>query len=129
MFLYSNSPSFIYTYCYVYNQKGLLIDKLKSKLPQMALTKFPEVRNPIGSLGYEKSTYIAARYLIDGKCLSDEYVNRYSKTMTILLRARHLPRLLTQNCLFQFINTLNINNVRNIEKNSLLKKKWLETKK
>ena len=25
-----------------------------------ALTKFPEIRNPIGSLGYEKSTYIAA---------------------------------------------------------------------
>ena len=50
MKLYSNSPSFIYTYCYVYNQHNLIIEKLKSKLPNEALTTFPEVRNPIGSL-------------------------------------------------------------------------------
>lgn len=61
MFLYSNSPSFIFTYCYVYNKHGLLIDKLKSKLPIEALTKPPVVRNPIESLGYDKSTYIARK--------------------------------------------------------------------
>ena len=59
--LYSNSPSFIFTYCYVYNQDGLIIEDLKSKLPNEALTKFPEVRNPIGSYGYEKSTYIRSQ--------------------------------------------------------------------
>ena len=79
--LYSNSPSFIFTYCYVYNQHNLIIEKLKSKLPTEALTQFPEIRNPIGSLGYEKSTYIAAMYLLNGKCLRDEYINRYGITM------------------------------------------------
>lgn len=85
--MYSNSPSFIFTYCYVYNKHGLLIDKLKNKLPNEALTMPPEVRNPIESLGYEKSTYIACRYLIDGGCLSDEYVNRFGKVMTKTLEA------------------------------------------
>lgn len=80
--LFSNCPSFVYTYCYVYNKKGLLIDDFKDKLPDMALNTAPSVRNPIESMGYEKSTYIAARYLMDGFCLNDTYVNRYAKRMT-----------------------------------------------
>lgn len=84
MTVYSNSPSFIFTYCYVYNKHGLIIPKLKSKLPREALTMPPEVRNPIQSFGFEKSTYIAARYLLDGKCLSDEYINRFSKPLNEL---------------------------------------------
>lgn len=79
--MFSNSPSFVYTYCYVYNQAGMIIDSLKSKYPTEALTKFPEVRNPIGSFGYEKSTYIAARYLLDGGCLTDAYINRFGKML------------------------------------------------
>lgn len=47
MRLYSNSPSFIFTYCYVYNKEGLIIDKLRDKLPYEALTKAPVIRNPI----------------------------------------------------------------------------------
>ena len=78
---YSNSPSFIFTYAYVYNQHGMLIDKLKSKIPSEALSRPPEVRNPIQSFGFEKSTYIAARYLYDGRCIADEYINRFSKIM------------------------------------------------
>lgn len=88
MQVYSNSPSFIFTYCYVYNKHGMLIEKLKGKFPNEALTKAPDVRNPIQSFGYEKSTYIAARYLLDGRCLTDEYINRFSKTMTTLEESR-----------------------------------------
>lgn len=87
MFLYSNSPAFIFTYCYVYNKNGLLIDTFKSKLPIDALTKKPVVRNPIESFGFDKSTYIGARYLIDGGCLNDEYVNRHGKTMNQLVES------------------------------------------
>lgn len=82
--LWSNCPSFIFTYCYVYNKHNLIIDTFKSRLPKAALTQAPEVRNPIGSYGYEKSTYIAARYLLDGGCLTDSYMNRFGKTMTPL---------------------------------------------
>jgi len=82
VYFYSNSPSFIFTYCYVYNKHDLLIDKLKNKLPNEALTMPPDIRNPIQSLGFEKSTYVAALYLIQGGCLSDAYINRFGKTMT-----------------------------------------------
>lgn len=85
---FSNCPAFIFTYCYVYNKNGLLISKLKNKFPIEALTKPPEIRNPIESLGYEKSTYIAASYLLDGNCLTDEYINKYGKAMTDLLEAQ-----------------------------------------
>lgn len=78
---YSNSPSFIYTYCYAYNVHDLLIDRLKGRLPNEALTKPAVVRNPINSLGYETSTYIAARYLLDGMCLTDSYINKYGRNM------------------------------------------------
>lgn len=93
MQLYSNSPSFIFTYCYVYNQAGMIIEKLKDKLPIEALTKFPEVRNPVGSFGYEKSTYIAAKYLIDGGCLTDNYVNRYGKSMNERIESETFRRI------------------------------------
>ena len=91
--MWSNCPSFIFTYCYVYNQHDLIIDAFKSKLPVEALTKAPEVRNPIGSYGYEKSTYIAARYLLDGACLTDTYINRFGKTMTPLNQSDLLKKL------------------------------------
>lgn len=79
--VYSNCPSFVFTYCYVYNKKGLFLTKLRDKMPREALENPPVIRNPIESLGFEKSTYIAARYLIDGHCLSDSYVAKFSKIM------------------------------------------------
>lgn len=80
--VFSNCPSFVYTYAYVYNTKGLLIEKFKSILPNQCLSSAPKVRNPIGSMGYEKSTYIAARYLLEGFCLNDSYINMYGVMMT-----------------------------------------------
>lgn len=80
--VYSNCPSFVFTYCYVYYHRGLFFNKLVGKMPSEALNNPPEIRNPIQSLGFEKSTYIAARYLIDGHCLSDDYIAKFSKTMT-----------------------------------------------
>jgi hypothetical protein len=82
--IFSNSPSFVFTYAYVYYHDDLMIDKFANKLPMIALTKAPEIRNPVESLGYEKSTYIAARYLLDGFCLTDDYINKYKKKMTAL---------------------------------------------
>ena len=93
MKIYSNSPSFIFTYCYVYNRANFLIDDLKSKVPSLALTQAPVVRNPIGSFGYEKSTYIAARYILDGGCLSDEYINKYGKQMNPQTEGELLRRI------------------------------------
>jgi len=82
--MFSNSPSFVFTYAYVYYHDDLVIDEFANKLPIVALTVAPSVRNPVESLGYEKSTYIAARYLIDGHALTDEYIARYGKKMNRL---------------------------------------------
>jgi hypothetical protein len=73
---FSNSPSFIFTYAYVFNKMGLLIPSLSSKLPPLCLTQAPTMRNPVESLGWEKSVYVAARYLLDGFCLTDSYIVR-----------------------------------------------------
>jgi hypothetical protein len=79
MRVFSNSPSFLYTYAYVYYHSDLIINEpnLVSKLPSIAITQPPTVRNPIESLGFEKSTYVAARYLLDGFILNDSYINRF----------------------------------------------------
>lgn len=80
--MFSNSPSFLYTYAYVYYHDDIMIDSFADKMPIIALVNPPEVRNPVESLGYEKSTYFAARYLLDGMILNDVYINRFKKPLT-----------------------------------------------
>lgn len=92
MRVFSNSPSFLYTYAYVYYHSDLIIQEpnLVSKLPTIALTQPPVVRNPVESLGFEKSTYVAARYLLDGFVLNDSYINRFGKRMNPIEETRLL---------------------------------------
>lgn len=82
--MFSNSPSFLFTYAYTYYHDDLIIDEFAEKLPSIALTTPPAIRNPVESLGFEKSTYIAGRYLIDGFLLSDSYIQRFGKKMNAM---------------------------------------------
>lgn len=61
--LFSNSPNFVFTYTYVYEQTNSLIDFLKDKIDEKALTEPPKVRNPIQSYGFEKSVYFALLFI------------------------------------------------------------------
>jgi hypothetical protein len=61
--LFSNAPNFLFTYAYVYNQDGILIDFLKDKISEKALNEPPDIRNPIKSYGFEKSVYFALLYI------------------------------------------------------------------
>lgn len=79
--IFSNSPSFVYTYAYAYYHSDIMVDEFASRLPVQALNQAPEIRNPLESLGFEKSTYIASRYLLDGFALNDNYVNRFGVRM------------------------------------------------
>ena len=63
--LFSNSPNFTFTYTYVMNDLGLLSPIMKPKCNPKALTEKPTKRNPIESLGFEKSCYFAGLYLRD----------------------------------------------------------------
>ena len=90
---FSNSPSFIFTYAYVFNQKSILVDKFKQKLPNQCLTQPPVIRNPIESLGYEKSIYIAGKYLMDSFALSENYIRRFGKKANALAEADLIRRI------------------------------------
>jgi hypothetical protein len=61
--LFSNAPNFLFTYAYVYNQDGILIDFLKKKISEKALNEPPNIKNPIQSYGFEKSVYFALLYI------------------------------------------------------------------
>lgn len=81
---FSNSPSFVFTYAYVYYHSDIIIEKFATKLPILSLTVAPEIRNPVESLGYEKSTYIAARYIIDGNVLTDKYIETHGRKIGLM---------------------------------------------
>ena len=59
---YSNDPAFVYTYVYAFNQRGIFINELKSKMSRIALTTPSKEKNPSEMVGYCKIIYFA--YLI-----------------------------------------------------------------
>jgi hypothetical protein len=64
---YSNSPSFMYTYAYVYKQKGYLIEMLYDKLDPDYINIPPTKKNSKNEIYYDKSIYFACRFLIETK--------------------------------------------------------------
>jgi hypothetical protein len=99
--MFSNSPSFIFTYAYVYYHSNLVIDSFVQKIPTVAITQEPEIRNPIESLGYEKSTYIAARYLLDGFALTEQYIDKNKIAMSAVQRSKILANIADPEILVQ----------------------------
>jgi hypothetical protein len=61
--VFSNNFAFVYTYAYVMNQRGLLIDYLRSLLPKEVLSEPPKRRNPDETVNYEKSIVYAIYYI------------------------------------------------------------------
>lgn len=90
MQMFSNSPNFMYTYAYVYNQNGNLIPFLNPKISKLALTKAPTVRNPQESYGFEKSIYYALLYM-------------KRNNLNILNRLDHLSTLKNTNIIYKAV--------------------------
>lgn len=61
--MFSNSPNFMFTYAYVFNNDGVLVDFTKKKLSEQCLKDEPKVKNPLHSYGFEKSVYFSLLYL------------------------------------------------------------------
>lgn len=61
---YSNSPSFIYKYSAIYKTTGYLINVLYDRLGTKS-NSMPTKTNPDMNMTYDKSIYIACRYLWD----------------------------------------------------------------
>lgn len=65
--VFSNCPSFTYTYAYVYNDYGLMIDFLKDKYKDIVLQDNPIIKNPGEVINFEKSVYFACKYIKSNK--------------------------------------------------------------
>lgn len=61
--VFSNCPSFTYTYARVFYNMGLLISWAQRKYNTKVLGMEPDKRNPGKIINYEKSLYFAFRYL------------------------------------------------------------------
>lgn len=61
--VYSNCPSFVFTYAYVFNLYGLLIDQFKDKYTSNILNVEPTKKNYFKLINYEKSLFYSLFYL------------------------------------------------------------------
>lgn len=64
---FSNSPSFMYQYAYLYKKEGFLIEALYNKLDADYIDTPPEKTNKEMKKSYDKSIYFACRFLSDQK--------------------------------------------------------------
>lgn len=65
--VFSNCPSFTYTYAWVYNDYGMMIPFLRDKYDEIVLKDNPIIRNPGEVINYEKSIYFACYYIFKHK--------------------------------------------------------------
>ena len=61
--VFSNCPSFIFTYANVFRNNGMLCEWLLPKYNKEVRTKAPVQRNAYGIVGLERSLYLAMKYL------------------------------------------------------------------
>lgn len=61
--VFSNSPSFTYTYAYVFDKEGLLVEELRNKYRDETFD-VPKTRNPYNMISYEKSIFMAIMYIL-----------------------------------------------------------------
>lgn len=81
---FSNSPSFIYKYAALYNIHGYLIESLADKYSEEHLNVMPESVNKGLDMYYDKSIYLACRYLLDNKLSNlNKYTIMFKKTKNI----------------------------------------------
>ena len=64
--VFSNCPSFTYTFAYVFNKNGDLIEWCRGKYEKEIFSKPPVKRNPYELYSYEKSLYFAIKYITSG---------------------------------------------------------------
>ena len=67
--VFSNCPSFVYTYAYVYHKNGMLIDFLEKKYTDITLSDNPEIKNPGQVINYDKSIFFACYYIMQHKSI------------------------------------------------------------
>ena len=78
--IFSNCPSFIFTYANVFRSNGMLCEWLLPKYNPEVRTKSPNVRNQYGIIGLERSMYLALKHLhTTGKTKNSTYLSTGKK--------------------------------------------------
>jgi len=62
--VFSNCPSFVFTFANIFQKNGDFIDWAGGKYPKEIMKKDPETRNPAGIVSYERSLYLAFKYIL-----------------------------------------------------------------
>lgn len=71
---FSNCPSFIFTYAYVFKKYNMMCDWLAPKYSK-EIKNNPSTRNAYNIIGYERSLYLAMRYIQDTSAMSIATIN------------------------------------------------------
>ena len=79
MKIFSNSPSFLYTYAHAYDVQGLFIKECKRKLSSQMLTDIAKSKNPYGILSYDFSVFAALHFIVSNDYLSMDVINQYGQ--------------------------------------------------
>ena len=99
---FTNIPSFVFTFAYVYNEKGLLSEEFKNKYNSKVFKMKPKEKNPYKIVNYDKALYFALLdftkdagvkynkgYLSSKKnCTLSQLKNKIRNTDTILMEIR-----------------------------------------
>lgn len=96
--VFSNSPSFAYTFAYVYKKAGLLFEALSKRLGKEFVKIAPDVRNRYQIVNYEKYIFFGASYLIESKMLSRSFINSHAVSyhITSLNNVRTLETIMKE---------------------------------
>lgn len=65
--IFSNNFAFVYTYAFVFNSRGLLVDYLRPLIPAASLKDPPKTRNPDETVNYEKSIVYAILFIQESR--------------------------------------------------------------
>lgn len=78
---FSNDPAFIYTFAYVYNSHGILVDELLDKIPDEVIKTKPKERNPFGVINFAKILYFGFLYIRQHGFLEKHYYEESNLTI------------------------------------------------
>ena len=122
MSVFSNCPSFVYTYAYVYNKYQMLINDLKDKYDEIVLASNPVVKNPGEIINYDKSIYFACKYLQEHKSMMAK--GTYSHSTPAVLKAYFKKEIRLSSIIMREINKENarLHEEKQKEKEKLNKK-------
>jgi hypothetical protein len=82
--IFSNCPSFVFTFCYSYNKRGLVLTDMQRNRTNKAIVESADTRNPYNLIGYEYSVYMALKHIVANNLINIEMIKKNSvKVITI----------------------------------------------